>query len=93
MPQNLDTPLQGTLSLCLPSHLAKPRLRRWEASEYLLLRHGVQIAPGTLAKLACIGGGPAYNVSVRTPLYPTAELDAWALARLGKLRRSSSEAA
>lgn len=81
----------GTPSACLPPHLTKPRLRRWEASQYLLLQHGVQIAPGTLAKLASIGGGPAYQLSVRTPLYPTTELDSWALARLGKLRTSSSE--
>ncbi len=81
----------GTPPACLPLHLVKPRLRRWEASEYLCLVHGITIAVATLAKLASIGGGPSYHLSVRTPLYPRDELDMWALARLGKLRRSSSE--
>ncbi|MDD2869747.1 DNA-binding protein [Neomegalonema sp.] len=80
----------GTAKLCLPPHLRKPRLRREEAVEYLGLVHGLPIAKATLAKLASVGGGPAYNVSVRTPLYPTGELDRWAEERLGGLRGSTS---
>lgn len=82
---------EGTPSACLPSHLRKLRLRRWEASEYLELVHGIRLAPTTLAKLACEGGGPRYHKSVRTPLYPTEELDRWAKERLGALVRSSSD--
>lgn len=81
----------GTVELTLPPALRKPRLRRWEASEYLKLAHGIQLAPATLAKLATVGGGPAYHKSVRTPLYPRDELDRWAADQLGGLVRSSSD--
>ena len=77
----------------LPPHLCKPRLRRWEASEYLELAHGLTIAPATLAKLASTGGGPSFHAVSRAPLYPTDELDAWAARRLGKLVSSTSEVA
>jgi hypothetical protein len=88
-----NKPSQATLDLCLKPALRKPRLRRWEASEYLETVHGVTIAPGTLARLACTGGGPSYNLANRTPLYPKTELDRWAIARLGGLKSSTSEAA
>ncbi len=74
-----------------PSRFLKPRLRRCEARDYLEEVHGVVLAVATLAKMACMGGGPPYNVSVRTPLYPVDELDRWAMQRLGKLVRSTSE--
>lgn len=45
----------------------------------------------TLAKYASVGGGPGYQKSRRTPLYPTVELDRWADERLGELRGSTSE--
>jgi len=83
--------LPQTPELCLPPALRKPRLRRWEASDYLRITHGITIAPATLAKLASVGGGPSYNRANRTPLYPVEELDRWAAARLGKLVRSTSE--
>jgi hypothetical protein len=75
----------------LPAALSKPRLRRWEASDYLAAEHGIPCAPATLAKLACIGGGPAFYKAGRTPLYPRDELDRWAGERLGRLVRSTSE--
>ncbi|MFG1372162.1 hypothetical protein V5F32_08310 [Xanthobacter oligotrophicus] len=75
----------------LPSHLHKPRLTRAEAAQYLSLVHGITIAATTLAKLACTGGGPGFQKSGRTPLYPTQELNDWALARLGGVVRSTSE--
>lgn len=82
----------ATPELCLPPALRKPRLRRWEASEYLELVHGITIAPATLAKYASLGGGPAFNKGLgRTPLYPKDELDRWATERLGKLMRSTSD--
>lgn len=86
----VETPSSGqTGELCLPPHLRKPRLRRWEASEYLELVHGIRLAPTTLAKLATIGGGSAYHKSLRMPLYPVEELDRWAAERLGNLVRST----
>lgn len=69
----------------------KPRLRRWEASRHLLSEHGIELAPATLAKLACIGGGPPFQKAGRVPLYPVDLLDEWALARLGAVIRSTSE--
>ena len=72
---------------------APTRLRRAEASAYLLSTHGLQVAPQTLAKYACVGGGPRfYKGAARWPLYPTAELDAWARTRLGELVSSTTEA-
>lgn len=79
------------MDIILPSHLRKTRLRRDEASEYLGLVHGIPIAKATLAKLACIGGGPAFQRSVRTPLYAVTELDRWAAERLGQPVKSTSE--
>ena len=40
-------------------------LNRREASQYLLEHHGIKRAPGTLAKLACLGGGPLYRLAGR----------------------------
>lgn len=76
----------------LPPALRKPRLRRWEASEYLGLVHGLTVATATLAKLASVGGGPSFQKNGRFPLYPTTELDRWAGERLGRLVSSTSEA-
>lgn len=81
----------ATAELCLPAHLLRPRLRRPEASAYLDLRHGITVAPATLAKLASVGGGPAYQRLGNTALYPTDELDRWAIERLGNLRHIASQ--
>jgi hypothetical protein len=74
-----------------PVHLQKPRLRRVKAAEYLAICHGLPIAPATLAKLACLGGGPPFQRAGRVPLYPREELDAWAETRLGPVRLSTSD--
>jgi hypothetical protein len=76
----------------LPKHLQKPRLRRWEASEYLEFAHGFTVAPATLAKLASVGGGPGFHRVGRIPLYPRDELNRWAAAKLGRIVMSTSEA-
>ena len=67
------------------------RLRRADASEYLLDRHGITRKPSTLAKYASVGGGPKYLLAGRVPLYPVDELDAWAEAILSPLRASTSD--
>lgn len=69
----------------------EPPIRRKAAAEYLRSAHGLQVAVATLAKYAVTGEGPPYYLAGRTPLYPIAELDAWAAARLGRLRRSTSD--
>lgn len=83
----------GPAKLCLPSHLRKPRLRRWEASEYLKLVHGIEVAPTTLAKWVTVGGGPEYQKVNRTPLYPTIGLDHWVAEKLSAPVRNSSQPA
>lgn len=77
----------------LPPALRKPRLRRFEVPAYLRLVHGIEIAAATLAKLASVGGGPPFQKMNRTPLYPTVELDIWAILKLGKPLRSTSDTA
>lgn len=69
----------------------KPRLRRDEACRYLETQFGLSYAPATLATLATRGGGPAYQLANRTPLYPKTALDEWALDKLGPLRSSTSD--
>jgi hypothetical protein len=60
----------------------KEYLNRREAAEYLRAR-GIPCSPATLAKLACVGGGPQLcrfgNARV---LYRPGDLDGWANARL-----------
>ncbi|MEG8220118.1 hypothetical protein OSJ57_05710 [Sphingomonas sp. HH69] len=90
MTEEFKPALAGTPELCLPPALRKPRLRRWEAADYLRIVHGIEIAAATLAKWASIGGGPAYQKVNRTPLYPRDELDAWAAEKLGDPIRNTS---
>lgn len=66
-------------------------LRRFEAANHLLEKHGISRTVGTLAKLAVIGGGPPFRVAGRTPLYAIEDLDAWAESLLSPLIRSTSE--
>ena len=68
-------------------------LRRSEAAKYVVETYNVPCSPKTLAKLACISStGPPFRLAGRFPLYPTSGLDAWALAKIGPLIRSTSEA-
>ena len=72
--------------------LEKPRLRRCEASSYLEQKHGLTVAVATLAKYASVGGGPAFNLFGRFPLYEPGALDMWATQKLGRARTSTSDA-
>jgi hypothetical protein len=67
------------------------RLRRREASAYLAEVHGVQEAPSTLAKKACLGGGPIFESFGRVPYYRPEMLDSYAESRLSGPRRSTSD--
>jgi hypothetical protein len=66
-------------------------LRRDAAAEYLKIKWGIPCSKKTLAKLACIGGGPLMTLYNRTPLYAPADLDAFAQSKLSKPMRSTSE--
>jgi hypothetical protein len=85
--------LAGTGELSLPDKFNRPRLRRKIAAEYLELRWGITVAPSTLAKWACIGGGPEFQRMNRTPLYSVVGLDAWARQKLGPTICNTSEVA
>ena len=70
----------------------RPRLRRVDVPAYLALKHGIDIAVSTLAKMASIGGGPAMQYSGRIPLYHLTDLDTWAEQRLsGKVSSTSQK--
>ena len=53
------------------------RLDRKQAAQFLT-DFGYRTAHATLAKLACIGGGPTFESFGRKPLYREADLLAWA---------------
>jgi len=66
------------------------RLDRKEAAQFLTAR-GYRTAHATLAKLACIGGGPVFQSFGRKPLYREADLLAWAEGKTTGPRRSTSD--
>jgi hypothetical protein len=67
------------------------RYRRADASAYLKDNWGLSYTPGTLAKLACSGGGPPMEYASRFPLYPQDGLDTWAASKIGPRVTSTSE--
>ena len=68
----------------------QPQLDRKQAAA-LLTERGFRTAPATLAKLACIGGGPTFHSFGRKPLYREGDLLAWAQAKTTGPRRSTSD--
>jgi hypothetical protein len=66
------------------------RLDRKQAAVFLTER-GYRTAPATLAKLACLGGGPVFESFGRRPLYREGDLLAWAEAKTTGPRRSTSD--
>ena len=70
----------------------QPHLRRVQAAKYVEDTYGIPCSPKTLAKYACIGGGPPFRLAGRFPLYPISGLDEWAKSKIGPLVRSTSEA-
>jgi hypothetical protein len=66
------------------------RLDRKQAAQFLTDR-GYRTAAATLAKLACIGGGPTFQSFGRKPLYREADLLAWAEGKTSGPRRSTSD--
>ena len=67
-------------------------MRRSVAAKYLKDRYG-HGSEKTLAKLACVGGGPVFHkAGDRMVLYTREALDAWARARISGPLKSTSEA-
>jgi hypothetical protein len=69
----------------------EPHLHRVPAAKYVEDTYGIPCSPKTLAKYACVGGGPPFRLAGRFPLYPVSGLDAWAQSKIGPLVRSTSE--
>lgn len=65
-------------------------LRRKQAGEYLKGRYGFG-SEKTLAKLACVGGGPEFRKAGTAALYEPTKLDEWALAKIGAPQASTSD--
>lgn len=65
-------------------------LTRKSAAEYLRARYG-QGAVQTLAKYAVLGGGPSFRKMGRAVLYITADLDAWAMAKISGPVKTTSQ--
>jgi hypothetical protein len=65
--------------------------RRVDAARYLRETYGIPCAPATLAKKAVVGGGPAYKLAGKFPIYAQDDLDAWAKSRLSERVSSTSE--
>lgn len=65
-------------------------LRRSQAADYLRERYGFGTTE-TLAKLACVGGGPRFRKLGRFPVYTAEDLEAWAVSRLSEPVSSTTE--
>lgn len=65
-------------------------LKRADAARHVREAWGLPCSPKWLAKLAVVGGGPIFRKAGKTPLYTSADLDAWAEARIGAAQRSTS---
>ncbi|MCU5785941.1 hypothetical protein B27N_00944 [Alcanivorax marinus] len=65
-------------------------LTRTESAEYLS-RLGYRTSPKTLAKYACVGGGPKYRKFGQRVLYSPSDLVDWAEAKTSGPVASTSE--
>ncbi|THD45211.1 MAG: hypothetical protein E7774_08505 [Bradyrhizobium sp.] len=65
-------------------------LRRKTAGIYLRNKYGFG-SEKSLAKLASVGGGPEFRKAGSAALYEPSKLDEWAVSKIGKPRRSTSD--
>ena len=67
----------------------KQYLTRGQASEYGL-KKGLPVSPKTLAKYACVGGGPKFRkFGTMRVIYKVEDLDEWIERRLSKIFSST----
>jgi hypothetical protein len=66
-------------------------LSRNEAAQYIRTRYGFPCSRQWLAKLAVLGGGPIFRKAGRNPICAPADLDDWAMSRIGQPQRSTSD--
>jgi hypothetical protein len=74
------------------NHSTITYLRRDKAAKYLQERYGVYTID-TLAKLACVGGGPRFRKLGPYPVYTPEDLDAWAESRMSDTVSNTTELA
>ncbi|SRR6266851_2759415 len=67
-------------------------LTQKEASQFLA-ELGLHIAPSTLSKLRCVGGGPVFQSFGRFPRYTPTRLREFALSKLSGERSSTTSQA
>ena len=73
--------------------IRKEYLTRGQAAEYCI-KQGLPVSPKTLAKYACVGGGPKFHkFGTKSVLYAIEDLDAWAAERLSPAFKSTSDKA
>lgn len=65
-------------------------MRAKDAGVYLKETFGF-CSEKALNKLACVGGGPEFHKAGAARLYTQEALDAWALSKIGKPQRSTSD--
>jgi hypothetical protein len=70
----------------------KTYLRRKQAAKHLQDRCGAYTEK-TLAKLACVGGGPPFRKLGPYPVYTPEDLDAWVESRMSPSVSNTSELA
>jgi hypothetical protein len=66
-------------------------MRRADAARYIRENYGIPCAAPTLAKYACVGGGPVFRKAGKFPVYSRDDLDAWANQRTSQRVSSTSE--
>jgi hypothetical protein len=62
-----------------------------DGARYLTENWGIPTSPRTLAKQACVGGGPPFRKPGRLPLYADENLDQYAREKIGLRVRSTSQ--
>lgn len=65
-------------------------LRRTQAATYIHDKYGFGTCD-TLAKLACVGGGPKFRKLGRFPVYTIEDLEAWVHSKMSEPVSSTSE--
>jgi hypothetical protein len=85
-----EEPMEETPQVPFPAG-GQRYLSRTEAAQYIRTRYGFPCSRQWLAKLAVLGGGPIFRKAGRNPIYVPADLDDWAMSRIGQPQRSTSD--
>ena len=67
------------------------KYRTKETLKYIKDKAGIELAQQTMAKYRCEGGGPAFTLFGRWPLYEDVDIDQWLSSRLSGRKRNNSD--